>query len=419
MRLRDRIVDQAQRIPNHTCVETVERGRYQRVPEQAGQSCDRILARRKQPNFARMSHLESSDRLRLDVLVTRDHEIYSWAGAGHFEEGEIDELVHQGAMGTGEFAVLLESIFDTRPQRFAFDGETTLNGRKVYEYSFQIPRQESRYRYKDPTQPWTPTGYGGTLLVDPKTAGLARFTVHTDELPPSSNGCEVDTTLDYGSVQLSGTEFLIPVATRQRFISRDGTEAENSYAFSACRDFQAESQVKFGEAPPSADAGVKPSRKAPAALPAGLAVSIDLTTPLDSDKSAAGDRIEGSLAAPILTSHGAVLIAAGTRVAGRLMRVEVEHLSPRRVTFVLHWETVEARGASEPLALVPNRKVKQPGIQFGGIAALPAAIIELRKCGQCIELPRPDEEQFAILHFPGEHHVTGIGIRTEWLTTTP
>src|SRR5215469_15852054 len=89
MRLRDRIVDQRQRIPNHTCVETVDRDRYQRIPEQARQSCDRILARRKQPNFARLSHVETSDRLRLDVLVTSEREVYSWAGAGHFEEGEI------------------------------------------------------------------------------------------------------------------------------------------------------------------------------------------------------------------------------------------------------------------------------------------------------------------------------------------
>jgi hypothetical protein len=57
----------------------------------------------------------------------------------------------------------------------------------------------------------------------------------------------VDTTLDYGNVHLGGADFLLPTATRQRFIGRDDTESKNRYAFSCCRDFQAESKVSFGE----------------------------------------------------------------------------------------------------------------------------------------------------------------------------
>jgi len=416
--LRDRIVDQAQRIPNHTCVETVERDRYQRVAEQVRQSCDSILARRKQPNVVKLSHLESSDRIRLDVLVSRDREVYSWPGAARFEEGDIDQLVHQGAMGTGGFATLLQSVFETRSERFTFLGRTLLAGRTVYEYSFHILRQDSQYRYKDMTQPWTPTGYAGSLFVDPHTAALVRFTVRTDELPPSSDSCEVDTTLDYEDVQLSGSGYMVPLATRQRFIGRDGTESENSYEFSACRDYQGESQLKFGAAQPAGDADVRPHPKPARVLSAGLALSIDLTTSLDSDTAAAGDRIEGRVAKPILNLDHATSVPAGARVLGRLMRVEVEHLPTRRVTFVLEWETLEVDGASEPLVLVPNRKVKQPGIQFGGLASVPALMAALRKRGTVIELPRPDEERFAIFHFPGERHIMEPGTRTEWLTTT-
>jgi len=68
------------------------------VMEQRG----RILARRSQPNFSELLRLSTNDRLRLDVAVTRDREVYSWAGTGRFEDGEIDELIPQGAMGTGE-----------------------------------------------------------------------------------------------------------------------------------------------------------------------------------------------------------------------------------------------------------------------------------------------------------------------------
>jgi hypothetical protein len=349
--------------------------------------------------------------------MVRDREVYSWPGAGHFEERDIDQLVHQGAMGTGEFATFLQSVFENHSERFTFLGNTPLAGRTVYEYSFYIPRQDSHYLYKDATQPWTPTGYAGNLFVDPKTGTLVRFTVRTDELPPSSDSCEVDTTLDYDNVPLSGSEFMVPVATHQRFIGRDGTESENHYSFSGCRDFQAESQMKFGDAP-SSDRRAMPRPKPASVLTAGLAVSIDLTTSVNSDTAAAGDRIEGRLAKPVLNLDHATLVPAGAPVAGRLMRVEVEHLPASRVTFVLEWETLEVDGVSEPLALVPNRKVKQPGIQFGGLASVPALIIALRKRPTVIELPRPDEERFAIFHFPGDRHIMESGIRTEWLTTT-
>ena len=41
----------------------------------------------------------------LDVALSETSEIYSWAGAPRFEEGDIDELIPDGAIGTGPFAM--------------------------------------------------------------------------------------------------------------------------------------------------------------------------------------------------------------------------------------------------------------------------------------------------------------------------
>src|SRR5262249_6533911 len=90
-----------------------------------------IVAPRRQQD-ARL-RLATSDRLRLDVAMTAEREIYSWAGANKFEEGEIDELIPRGAMGTGPFASFLLSLFVGRPARFIFEGDTKVDGRTLYE----------------------------------------------------------------------------------------------------------------------------------------------------------------------------------------------------------------------------------------------------------------------------------------------
>jgi hypothetical protein len=93
IRLRDQVLAHAERIPNHTCVESVRRDRYEAVTGPPARSCDTLLARRRLPAFSSSLRLDTTDRLRLDVLLAPDRELYSWAGAKEFAAGEFDELV--------------------------------------------------------------------------------------------------------------------------------------------------------------------------------------------------------------------------------------------------------------------------------------------------------------------------------------
>src|SRR5581483_7296272 len=82
IRLRDRVLAHAQRIPNHTCVESVQRDQYENVSLlPAATSCDALLARRKQAGFSSALRLATTDHLRLDVLLASERELFSWAGA--------------------------------------------------------------------------------------------------------------------------------------------------------------------------------------------------------------------------------------------------------------------------------------------------------------------------------------------------
>ncbi len=405
MRVRDRVMAHAEQIPNHTCVETIARDVYKQIATTPPRSCDELLGRRKRAGAGTLVKLTTTDRLRLDVAIADGREIYSWAGAGKFEEKELDELVPSGAIGTGPFAATLLGIFETRDPNFAFEGETTMGGRRLMEYSFAVSQAESHSRVKA-GKVWLIAGYTGTLLVDPATADLVRLSVRTEELPRATTLCEVDSTMEYGMVQLGGEEYLLPKLTRERFIEQDASEAENTVTFANCREFRGESTVHFGENLPAASA-----RRDPVAPPfaAGLPVVIDVTSTL-ADGAAAGDRIEGKLAQPVLDAQRKVLAPAGAPAEGRLMRVETLYGNAGETTIVLRWETLEVNGVKVPLSLTPNRAMENQNIGLMG---------ELRRRPVPLVLPRPGEERYAVFKFTGEHLVVQSSLRTLWVTAAP
>ena len=408
MRLRDQVVAHGARIPNHTCVESIQRDRYEPKSGRAPQSCDTLLGKRKQGDSQARLKAVSTDWLHLDVAMAATGEIYSWAGASKFEEGEIDELVPEGAMGTGPYASMILSILGYRGPKYIFEGETVVAGRRLFEYSFAVPLPESRYRVKAHKE-WVFTGYSGTLLIDPKTAELVRLSVRTDELPPATETCECDTSLEYGIVQLGGGDYLLPKIARQRFIGRDGSESENIVSFSACREYHAESKLAFGEGAQT-DSKQVDSSVAALDFPAGLPVTVELMTTVGIGKSAAGDTIRGRLAKPVRDKDQKTLVPEGATVQGRLMRVETDYSPRREHTVALRWETVEIGGVMTSFSLLPSRR---PADMITGVGNV------LRRRGMEIELPLPSEGKYGVYHLPAERTSLEPGFRTEWLSAKP
>uniref|UniRef100_Q028Q4 VWFA domain-containing protein n=1 Tax=Solibacter usitatus (strain Ellin6076) TaxID=234267 RepID=Q028Q4_SOLUE len=401
IQLRDRVTAQGGRIPNHTCVETIQRDVFALAAGPALKSCGALLdAARQRPAGASLKR-QSTDWLRLDVAYSHaGREIYSWAGAGKFEEGEIDELVPEGAMGTGPYTTMLLSAFQKQSTKYVFDGESTLDGRRLFEYSFAVSREQSGYKVKAGNG-WVITGYSGSLLLDPKRGELVRLAVRTEELPAETGTCETTTTLDYGMVELSGNGYLLPKVARQRFIGREGDEAENTISFSACRDFQAESKMNF-DSPAQTPLQQPAASRAASDLPGGLPVSIELLTAVQFGKAAAGDAVEGRLAVPILDELGQTLFPKGTRLLGRLMRVETRYAPGAARTVVLRWETINA----VPIALLPKRQRPEPNSV-------------LRRRGTGFELPRPGESRYGIFNLPAGSSTLAAGVHSEWFTAKP
>ena len=182
-RARANLQEMTRRLSKYACIETVERRYYEAPLELApGSSCSQIRAaldRRTGP-----PKLEASDRLRLEVTVSEGHEIHAWPGATRFDTRDVDEIIHQGPIGTGAFGTHLIGVFDNPAVDFQYVGEKTDGKQTVLEYHYRVSAEASRYRVKTGNT-WQIVPYDGTFWLDAVTVELRRFTVEAGPLPPA------------------------------------------------------------------------------------------------------------------------------------------------------------------------------------------------------------------------------------------
>lgn len=198
----------------------------------------------------------SRDRLRLDVTMASQGEIFSWPGASHFEEAGIDKVVRSGPMSTGSFSALLIAVFQFHAKTLTFAATKTVGNRLLLEYTFRVPLPDSHYRVKL-RDSWSLIGYGGTILVDPETAEVVRMMMVTDELPSESGMCEAATTMDLTTVRFGDGQFLLPKKASNHYVYPNGEETESTITFADCREFHSESTLRFGPYDGSANGGEK------------------------------------------------------------------------------------------------------------------------------------------------------------------
>jgi hypothetical protein len=171
---------------------------------------------------------------------------------------------------------LLPSIFGPTAAAFTYNGDVKVDGRVFVEFGFRVPLERSGYSISD-KQHRAIVAYDGTFLVDPKNFDLVRLTVHADQIPADLNTCEDTTTVEYSTVRLSHSEFLLPKDVRWRVVRSDGGEFENRTVFSGCHEFRAESALHFGAPSETEQTETHKTVSQALALRPGLAFTIALT----------------------------------------------------------------------------------------------------------------------------------------------
>jgi hypothetical protein len=341
--VRATVDDSLDRVPKYMCTQTIERSQFEPDLNAGNNVCDGGPA-------LPPTHLASSDRLRLDVAMTSTVEMYSWVGESRFDDRDLMDMVHEGAISTGGFAAFLKVVFRTDDARFSYNGDGTENGQAVSEFGYQVTLENSHYRFGGRLH-GAKTAYDGTIVVDAKTGDLVRLMVRTTRLPAETGACYASTTLNYSRMHLNGSEILLPTESRLRITDIDGRQSVNHTVFSACHAFLGESTISFD--PPTEGVGASKTKPQNVTLPAGLPFQVALTRAIDSGTAAVGDPIPAKLMTPI-RKGSKVLIPAGAPVVARVVRLRQFYGRDASVALDIKLDTVEIGGASIRLNAAPD-----------------------------------------------------------------
>lgn len=297
-RIRAHIADHLTKLPNYTCLQTIER------------------SRRRAPS----NRYELVDTIRLEVALVGNRELFAWPGAGEFEEKELREMVHGGATGTGNFALHAYSVFLSNAPTFTYAGEETRDKRRTFRFDYHVPFISSGYRLRIPPHEAI-VGYQGSFWADAETLDLVRLEVHADKIPPHLGLLSAFDAVDYARVPIGDKDFLLPRASELVMLDVNGNESRNRVLFTDCRQFTGESVLTFAEPPPAdREAGLEAALRE-IEFPAGLSLELRLRDEIDSEKSFVGDPVSAVVHSDV-RRDGAVVVPKGARVLGRITRLQ-------------------------------------------------------------------------------------------------
>lgn len=378
-----RLVADLDRMPRYTCVQTITRSYYRPIAQ--GRSCAVLM--KEYQKHPEKHESRGWDRLRLEVAIAGGDNVYSWVGAPRFDSDAFEQLAGRGPLSSGDFGPFLSSILNRGT--IAFTKEETAGGRRLFQYSYDLPLERSRYMVKE-GEKWVPTAYSGTLMLDPESNDIANLTVRTAELPEKNLDCQANSEVEYGRTQIHDRMVLIPRQTSLITIVRDGSETESRTVYSSCREYASKSRLFIDPSSVSSTAGAidkatglpgppassnSKSSKPDAAdsasdptnstatpsgfFPSGLHFRARVITPIDSDTAAAGDAIEAVLRTAIVNKNKRVLAPAGAILHGRVMSMEQHYDRLSSIWLSIQFESIQVNGRSVPFSAAPD-----PGHNF-------------------------------------------------------
>jgi hypothetical protein len=358
---RAKIVENIERLPKYTCVQTVRRARFAAIPAVSVSNCGDVM----DPAMAPRMGLFWSDRFKLDVTVSEGAEIFSWVGARRFISDDVGDIVGGGMTGSGDFGPFLMSIFAAHGSEYEYLGPEQYKGRDFAVYRYRVPMAVSHYQVRVGPRPkdLATMAYEGKFWIDPENAELSRMTIEVPHPPRESDMCRVETTIDYRRAGMGGSDFLLPQLTVLQMWDAEGQRHDNRIAYDSCRVFQSESVFRTDLGLPAGEPAVP---KKPVAIPRGITIRIALRSRIDSESSSAGDAIDGQLV-EALVAHGQVLVPAGAIAHGRIVRLEHEYQPSNYFALGLKFHSIEVQGSEIPLSLVAVTRSKGDRILAGPI----------------------------------------------------
>ncbi len=307
-RVRRRMAENIARLPNYTCLETIER------------SVKR--PKKEEPLF--------KDRIHLDVAFIGQTEMFAWPGSDHFEAGLLHELpLGTGAIGNGGFGGWTSSLFGPSAPVFTPAGACVVEGRRGWRYSFRVPLRSSTHKIIVGDRQAI-SAYTGSICVDPDALDVMTLEVDDEQVPTPLVACSER--VRYGRTRVGAGDFLLPQYDELTATDSQGNRSRNRTSFTGCEQYTSHSSISFDtghqSAPePRAAAPIRQGTTREIELPGGISLDLRLGNPIRSAASAVGDAITAQLHHRIQTSG--VSIPKDAIVSGRIRALE-QYFEPKK-----------------------------------------------------------------------------------------
>jgi hypothetical protein len=300
-RIKNHIREELQRLPDISCLETVQR--------------------EYQPPRGKMRPL---DTVRLEVLTDGHKELFASPGGRKFSERHPITYAGSGMLSNGLFGPYLSDIVVTGNASTKYIGEEEIGGRRLARFDYRLPLMWSGQTLNI-VEGSGRVGLHGSYWADPQTYDVLRLELNAEDFPPTLPVVEVVTSINYAPTRLTGNlPLLLPDSAESRLVKFSGEISRNRMEFTGCRVFEAESAINF-DAPDSIEqtprfaASSNDDTLRP--LPGGLQIAVKLRTRISGDLPV-GTLIDGVVASETSRKKGAIHIAAGSPVRGRIRRLE-------------------------------------------------------------------------------------------------
>jgi hypothetical protein len=318
-RIRQRVENALQHIPDYTCLETIERVESNRL----------------------RSRTRREDVVRLEVAHVGGRELFALPGESGFSDKLPVELIeNQGLTSTGEFSGHLAVVFGNLKTVFFAAGTEELDGRLSLRYDYYLPKPPGCWWLALAERSGS-TGCRGAFWVNADSLDLLRFEIHATQIPSSVPIKEASVRIAYGSVRIGSAEALLPLSAVSALTELDGYWRRNTTEFSHCRQYAGTSAISFGEPAPG-DRATAPASSGLRA-PAGLRLRVQLDRGIDLTTSAAGELFTARVAQDAV-DQGAVAVPKGALLQGRVRRLERGVSVDRRILVVLEFFALESAG---------------------------------------------------------------------------
>ena len=285
------------RLPNYTCLETIERSQRKNA----------------------LQAFRYLDTVRMEVAAVKEREVYAWPGAKEFGDRDITEIVGAGMIGGGTFAEEIRSIFVNNGSTIIWHGEEQRFGRRALRWDYNIPYNLSGWTVRTGKASGRVSATGA-FWVDAETLDLLRIETNAADIPPDLPFASVRTTLDYARVRIASADLLLPQSAELILTEVTGHESRNRIEFSHCREFGANTMLTFE--PPSTVAPAPTAVQVDEiSLPPGVGLPVRLAHAIDSQSAAVGDAVSAIVESRV-EQKGSTVIPKGAVLRGRIRRFE-------------------------------------------------------------------------------------------------